>query len=398
MTRRLPAVTSLKRRGGSNSWRITPSESAIWFKIQQCSANRAPAAAPVGTPQFQQATRFVDYFEEVLATPERSISSPQALQALREAKQVIGERVVELQRALAAGDPQWTPEALNLLLSRLSKPAATAVVTVIAAASLAGCSKREEPAPTATQSPAAPPQQQPLTLPQQRAQFGPPIPPPPMDGSVPDRSQLKQTEWPTAPTARDENHDLLFNRVPSDLLPEKFTHARRVRWGSPITGYLPDDQLAEAAKPWSDNTPADAFVPDPVQGGRYYNNILIAGSHRAGERPAVAAHELGHIVGTLDFTAAQRNEWIQIHQRVVQAAVADAQAAGLTSWETPAGKAILDRYPKAILMYGDRLDESFAELFGQYMANPSAFKAKYPDIYGWYHKQIGVEYIQKRGR
>jgi hypothetical protein len=238
---------------------------------------------------------------------------------------------------------------------------------------------------------------------------------------------VDQQEWPADPTADDENYEILTRQNPSALLPERFHHARNAAWYTPLDErmFLSNDNPPFAAAGLPPPGPVDR-TPGHQSGfydGAYHANFMgvdydpsplgpvpgrfdtVAVSRRSGpmRNAAVNAHELGHLIVN-DLTDAEWNEWSNKMAAVKDEIATKFRAAGIRSLADDGAQNILAFYPKAVGMYlmaypnpSQAKQEAFAELNGQYLANPTAFKKTWP---GWYdfYKRIygGREYIQKR--
>jgi hypothetical protein len=185
---------------------------------------------------------------------------------------------------------------------------------------------------------------------------------------------------------------------PNRLLPAHFKNASSIQWGSPLSGSFPERPSALG------KFGQDFEHPDAEHGpGDFANTAQIAKSGT--EEPATYAHELNHAVYERDLTSTQKQEfkqavaavWEKGHEafrKDYDSGKSDAQDA-FDSWSGA-------HVPKAVRVYvsgkNDELGthEAFAELGAQYMLNPSAFKAKYPDWYGMIKRFYGgKEYIRR---
>lgn len=208
-------------------------------------------------------------------------------------------------------------------------------------------------------------------------------------------------EWPKSGTA-NENDALLLKTRPSLLLPDRFTNARQVLYGSPLSG-----QIADA--PSSLGLYGTQFKPGPESGrmgDQYDNTIQIA--RKASDATDVYTHETGHAVYEKDLTDAERAQWKNVYDGVWGQLRQKVAEAGVRRTDPDASAKIAkiaQQFPRAIIEYrggsskeqgGTGYQESFSELFGQYMANPSAFRATYPGVYGYFRNLIGQEYIQAK--
>jgi len=232
----------------------------------------------------------------------------------------------------------------------------------------------------------------------------------------------RQVEWPKAdPSIRDsdinthDENDALFVRrfdrngaplpsaqivaMPSDVLPKHFKNARSIAWGSPITGRIDGAPDAFGAYGLAFGTKErDAQRRDSRRmtsaGVRATNENTAELSRFVGTDPGTAAHEVNHAVWEKDLSEPQRQAFRDLAMSQIAAA---SRAHG-----TPAFDALAAKIPQAVKAYFDAfhadhehaLDESFAELGAQYILNPSAFKATYPDWYNYFKAIYGVEYIK----
>jgi len=223
------------------------------------------------------------------------------------------------------------------------------------------------------------------------------------------RTNSPVTEWPEGHNDKNENEDLLRTHAPSILLDSRFKHARQMLYGSPLSGKIDRNPHAlgmygakfvsgpESGKIATDSE--NAVIPEQQQ-----NTALI--SKEAGDQPQTFAHELGHSMWKNDLTPAEQTEWNFIFDRIIhdrEEELGKARDAnpevGSKQW-SEIYKRISSSYPKAIMwydLYGEKemkREEAFAELQGQYMANPSAFKAKYPDVYNYFKVLNRKEFIK----
>lgn len=229
----------------------------------------------------------------------------------------------------------------------------------------------------------------------------------------PNRSGL--TEWPKQEGELDENDAMLMQRapggefptpvLPSMLLPAHFKHARQTAWGTPLDKTIPADQKASGRFGLE-------FDLKKRRSQRELANTVLISADAAG-RPNVYAHELGHVAYEFDVPQEVKRTFQRMTNKVLMDMTGDLRSNGplpkdpeerLAAFERLTG-----RYPKAIVFNflqhsNDRAalyHESFAELFGQYMVNPSAFKSAYPGFYGYFKSSVfrGREYIgsKKRG-
>lgn len=215
----------------------------------------------------------------------------------------------------------------------------------------------------------------------------------------------------------DENDSMLMRREdangnelefpvpvpPSRLLPPQFKNARNVMWGSPVSGSFPERSTALGKFGQDFNNPSVVHGP-----GDFANTAQISKSGT--EEPTAYAHETYHAVYERDLTPAQKQQfqaaartaWTTMHNALVKDYNAQTTGGARTP-VTTAQDAAAKKIPQDVLEYvkgpNDELGmhEAFAELGAQYMANPSAFRSKYPDWYGMM-KEIhgGREYIHAR--
>lgn len=214
-------------------------------------------------------------------------------------------------------------------------------------------------------------------------------------------------EFP-APGSRDENDALFMQRTsedgkplqfpvpvnPSTLLPDHFVNARNVRYGGPLADY----QVQGEPKSTHKAGEIDANGTHGLYGGRFEqadksetpNTVLIPASDA--NNPQAYAHEVSHAIYDKDLTPAQR----QAFGAKVSAAF-DAVNAQQASSSVPLVVAESAREVRngSAKERNDAIVEVFGQLGAQYLLNPSAFQAKYPDWYGMF-KQFynGREYIQ----
>jgi len=212
-----------------------------------------------------------------------------------------------------------------------------------------------------------------------------------------------QIEFPVR--GRDENDGLFMKRtdasgkllrfpVParlSDFLPAQFKHARAVLYGAPLSGEIQSGSHA--------TKDVQGAYGRPFGTQQDSNTVLIA--RNATDEPGVTAHEVNHAIYLHDLTPEQRQTF--------DAKVTDALRPAIEAIR--AGKPVpahtFDGVPKAVQLYGweyrnsprNAFNESFAELGAQYMLNPTAFKAKYPDWYAMIKSFYGgKEYIAAHKR
>lgn len=205
-------------------------------------------------------------------------------------------------------------------------------------------------------------------------------------------SKRPDAEWPKSGNV-NENDPILSKTLPSKLLPARFKNARSVSWGSPLKKALPDDPTAHGI--------FGVGFPSGKMGSTYANNILISGNDPT--HTDIYTHELGHSAYIEDLTQQERNQWKAIYDNEwskLRSEAKAALAANPTADKNAVAMQAARKHPTAIVNYHGttKYDESFAEMFGQYMANPTAFKQTYPNIYGYFKNLFGgVEYISKKG-
>lgn len=224
-------------------------------------------------------------------------------------------------------------------------------------------------------------------------------------------------EWPANVNAPDENDAMLVQRTdprtgaplkfprpipPSVLLPQHFKNARQVAWGAPL-----DKRVDEGYGHFGTQfDPRDKPVPDPNAPGfrRAHNTILI--DPEANDSPAIWTHELGHAIYDRDLTSQQREKFKAATDSITERLKAEIVASGVTP-NTPGARekllAIINKYPRAVTAYANEPDafnryhETFAEMWAQYMANPTPFKRTYPQEYELLRQFAGGhEYIGGR--
>lgn len=211
----------------------------------------------------------------------------------------------------------------------------------------------------------------------------------------------------------DENDDMFMRREdengqdlqfpvpipPSRLLPAQFKSAHNVRWGSPLSGSFPERPSALGKFGQDFDHPNIEHGP-----GDFANTAQISKSGT--EEPATYAHELNHAIYERDLPPAQKQQFKQavadVWEKGHEAFVKDYES-GKPDAENTYDVWASAHVPAAVRVHvsgkNDELGthEAFAELGAQYMLNPSAFKAKYPDWYGMM-KQFygGKEYVRAR--
>jgi diguanylate cyclase (GGDEF)-like protein len=215
----------------------------------------------------------------------------------------------------------------------------------------------------------------------------------------------ENSEWPKDPKVNDENDSLVLKRdpkgkiigvtLPSKILPAKFKTARNADWGSPIKGEFPSKDRGQTGLDFDPKKQRVQKGPVP--------SILI--SRSAEDQPGTYAHEVNHVVWNHDLKEPDKALWRQEFNRVMQGVQADFRAIPPNAPNAKALKAqILAKYPNAVILYAGlhkndperAYNEAFAELGGQYMMNPTAFKTAHPQTYNVI-RQIygGQEYIKK---
>jgi len=203
------------------------------------------------------------------------------------------------------------------------------------------------------------------------------------------------TEWPKTGDA-NENDPLLSKSLPATLLPDQFKAGRSIKYGSPISGVVNGEPGTSGLYGAQFTFGPNSGKFDPNQND-YDNTALI--SRKNANDTDVYAHETGHAVYFKDMSDAQRAAWQNIYDSAWQDMKRKVTAAGIKQSQPDADARISEivaQYPKAIMSYhGDgKYAESFAELFGQYMANPSAFKSTYPGVYDYFRNLFGgKEYV-----
>lgn len=195
----------------------------------------------------------------------------------------------------------------------------------------------------------------------------------------------KGAEFPSG--QMDENYSMLREALPSQLLPPEFTNARRVLWGAPTGGTL--DPENKTFRTYG----ANAINIDPRDPQRL--GILI--DKDANQAKSIWAHEVGHAIYDRDFTPEKKAAWAALHQQglaelrdIVASAGIPRDAPNLTAAIT---RAASGRVPAAVIAYASDPGHSFAELEGQFMANPSELRQKYPRYYQLIEKLLGVNYV-----
>lgn len=223
---------------------------------------------------------------------------------------------------------------------------------------------------------------------QQDAQYSKPLLPRSSKG-LGSSERDSDVQWPASGTA-NENDPVLMNTLPSKLLPERFTNARDVHYASPRSGTIADDPNAFGLY--------GADFPSGRMGADYQNNVLI--SRKAADATDIYAHETGHAAYEKDLTPAERAQWQQIYNGVWGDLRQKVAASGIVQSDPNSTEKIgqlAKAFPRAIINYRGETgpQESFAELFGQYMANPTPFKRTYPQIYDYFKRVIGREFISQ---
>lgn len=213
----------------------------------------------------------------------------------------------------------------------------------------------------------------------------------------------------------NENDALLTDPLAAQqLLPERFKTAREARMGSPLHGVI--EPVAGDANPKILGLYGADFQPGPDSGHMRYphgtkqppdyaNTILLSRKSTEGSDPMtdVPLHEMGH-AAVDDLTPSEWNTFQSMANadRHDFASRMHANALPKGSPERADFVAKLRaEYPKVLIDSTVNTpdtsdDETFAELFAQYIANPTAFKATYPKWYGYYRGIMGREYIQAR--
>ena len=92
----------------------------------------------------------------------------------------------------------------------------------------------------------------------------------------------------------------------------------------------------------------------------------------------VAGHEAGHAIYHLDLTPEQKAAWRKIHDWHLKTFTAPDQA-------SPAS------------YFPDDPGHSFARAYGDFVANPSMFQARFPKMYNFIKEAAGFEYSRGRG-
>ena len=208
------------------------------------------------------------------------------------------------------------------------------------------------------------------------------------------KNRDSRTEWPADLNAPDENDAMLVHRtdaqgkplkfpVPermSNLLPPHFVNARKTAWGTPLGKEIPGRPDADAQYGLSFDPRKEPVVEDPNHKGYRLSPNTVTVEPSVIDTPASATHEIGHAIYDRDLTKQQREEFDWIVEQAARS----------------------PNPPKAIARYAaefpddpyNRHHETFAELWGHYMANPTAFKAAYPGIYDTLKRFAGgYEYI-----
>jgi hypothetical protein len=209
-------------------------------------------------------------------------------------------------------------------------------------------------------------------------------------------------EWPKDPNSRDENADYFLRNPPSRDLPERFRNGRRITYGTPITKQITFNGQPD---PLSMGLFGRPFDPRP--GPLPRNTALIAAQAR--DEPATYAHETFHSIYAGDLTPSERTDFKRImdpifaaHSKEVGRLLYPTQGRSTLNLPQASLKAAENLKLPRVAVYGQlyatgdpeaKYDEAFSELGGQYMLNPTAFKSTYPEIYNWYKRLIGREYI-----
>lgn len=228
--------------------------------------------------------------------------------------------------------------------------------------------------------------------------------------AVPKRSSNSpEAEWPPHNSLAPNENDAMLQDVGKvqALLPDQFAKAKAARLGGQYPGKILD--APDASGLWGAKFPSGHM---DFANGEYGNNILLSrdatgmkakpgqgGADGYDVMTNVLPHELGHAAWHGDLTDEQRAAYTKLYQQNL--AEAQAEARGGMPMDQ-----VMRRHPLAILSYAsqaaqkpdtlDPVDESFSEMFGQFMANPSAFKAAHPREYGFYRGLFGREYIQQK--
>jgi hypothetical protein len=227
------------------------------------------------------------------------------------------------------------------------------------------------------------------------------------------------TQWPEG-GGLDENDRMLMRRtpggkfptpvLPSTLLPAHFKHARQTAWGTPLGKTIPADQKA------SGRFGLEFDLKKRRNQRKLASTAMISAS--AADEPNVYAHELGHVAYEFDVPTATKQNFQRMTNKVIQDLIHDLQEHGPLSRDPIEREAewgrLTARYPRAITFnYLQFLEnarkqpsatkahraalyhEAFSELFGQYMTNPSAFRAAFPGFYDYYRNPVfkGTEYV-----
>lgn len=219
------------------------------------------------------------------------------------------------------------------------------------------------------------------------------------------------SEWPADPSALDENDSIVMRRtapsgksakyptpiLPRDILPEKFTNARKVDWATPITKTINGNPDAKGLYGGIEFDPAKAKTQQKTRIPAHA--IRIAAD--AIEKPAVYVHESGHAAYEKDLTEADRARFHARFDDYARKFMTEVRTVNVK--DRSAIERVMAKYPKSVvtfyLQYGLQgnmkaaYHEGFAETFAQYVLNPTAFKSRYPDLYDDMKAITGKEYI-----
>lgn len=216
--------------------------------------------------------------------------------------------------------------------------------------------------------------------------------PPPSD----DRSNLysRGDKWEEPETA--ENEELIRSLRPTDLLPERFTAARSAIVASPIRIGATDAPHGKGEEPW-DEIPENIW--NGVAGRKIGNtrNTALVSRQAENSYPVVVIHELLHTAWNKDLTEAEKSEWNTLYKSYTSRAYSP-QGASTVVHGAPNGP--MDEFladpsiPDAVKKYRMDPGHGYVELGAQYIANPKALRAGSPEMYDYFKKWFGREYVK----
>lgn len=216
--------------------------------------------------------------------------------------------------------------------------------------------------------------------------------PPPSD----DSSNLysRDDKWKEPETA--ENEELIRSLRPTDLLPERFTAARSAIVASPIRIGATDAPHGKGEEPW-DEIPENIW--NGVAGRKIGNtrNTALVSKQAENSYPVVVIHELLHTAWNKDLTEAEKSEWNTLYKSYTSRAYSP-QGASTAVHGAPNGP--MDEFladpsiPDAVKKYRMDPGHGYVELGAQYIANPKALRAGSPEMYDYFKKWFGREYVK----